>query len=124
MAARTAVVVEDDAGIRSLICDVLENVGLRVIAAANGVEGVAAVREHVPEVVTVDLRMPGIDGLETTRRIRETSSALVIVLSAHVSDADESESLNAGADLYIPKPFRPRELRARVEAHLRERTRG
>lgn len=120
----TAVVIEDDAGIRSLICDVLEKTGLHAVPAANGLDGIAAVWEHDPAVVTVDLRMPGIDGIETTKRIRPTSSALIIVLSARVADADECESLDAGADAYISKPFRPRELRARVEAHLRERAVG
>ncbi|GAA4161043.1 response regulator [Gryllotalpicola daejeonensis] len=115
-----AVVVEDDDGIRSLISAVLQHAGLRVVAVANGMDGIEAVREHDPVIVTVDIRMPGIDGFETTRRIRELSAALVIVLSAHVADADEFESLKAGADRYIPKPFRPRELRAIVDARLRE----
>lgn len=115
----TAVVIEDDAAIRTLICDVLHRTGLRAIAAANGIEGLAAVHEYDPAVVTVDLRMPGINGIETTKRIRATSAALIIVLSAHATAADEGASLAAGADAYLSKPFRPRELRARVEAHLR-----
>ncbi|MFC4243668.1 response regulator transcription factor [Gryllotalpicola reticulitermitis] len=119
-ARRTAVVIEDDEGIRSLICDVLKHAGLRVVPTTNGIDGITAVREHDPAVVTVDLRMPGIDGIETTKRIRATSSALIVVLSARVTDADEFESLAAGADAYISKPFRPRELRARVDEHLHE----
>jgi DNA-binding response OmpR family regulator len=117
---RSAVVIEDDDGIRSLLSVVLQRAGLRVVEAANGRDGVDAVREHDPAVVIVDIRMPGIDGFETTRRIRAFSDTLVIVLSAHVADADEFESLAAGADVYMPKPFRPRELRALIDARLSE----
>jgi DNA-binding response OmpR family regulator len=113
-----AVVIEDDDGIRALISLVLQRAGLHIVEARNGVEGVAAVREHDPAVVIVDIRMPGIDGFETTRRIREFSGAQIIVLSARVADADELHSLEAGADVYMPKPFRPRELRALVDARL------
>jgi two-component system, OmpR family, response regulator len=117
-ALRSAVVIEDDEGIRSLVCAVLQRAGLTVVEASNGLDGVEAVRANAPAVVTVDIRMPGIDGFETTRRIREISDATIIVLSAHVADADESESLRAGADVYVQKPFRPRELSALVEEHL------
>lgn len=123
-AGRTAVVIEDDPGIRGLICDVLNRSRLRAFGAANGIDGVAAVREFEPAVVTVDLRMPGIDGLETTKQIRAMSSALIVVLSARVTDADEFESRRAGADAYLSKPFRPRELRAQVEAYLRHERRA
>lgn len=119
-ALRSAVVIEDDDGIRSLVHAVLQRAGLNVIEAANGLDGVEAVRVHSPAIVTVDIRMPGLDGFETTRRIREISDAAVIVLSARVGDADEFESRQAGADVYVPKPFRPRELRALVEERLRE----
>lgn len=119
-ALRSAVVIEDDDGIRSLICAVLQRAGLTVIEASNGLDGVEAVRDNDPAIVTVDIRMPGIDGFETTRRIREISDASVIVLSAHVADADEFESLKAGADVYVPKPFRPRELAALIDQRLRE----
>ena len=121
-ARRSAVVIEDDGGIRALICAVLESAGLEVQAAASGTEGLAAVHASDPEVVTVDIRMPGMSGIETTRLIREFSDAFVVVLSAHVADADEFESLQAGADVYMRKPFRPRELRALVEARLSERS--
>ena len=121
---RTAVVIEDDPDIRSLICDVLNRSHLRAIGAPNGIEGIAAVRDFDPVIVTIDLRMPGIDGIEVTKRIREMSSALIVVLSARVTDAYEFESLGAGADAYLPKPFRPRELRAQVDAHLRQARRA
>ncbi|WP_162940091.1 response regulator transcription factor [Gryllotalpicola protaetiae] len=114
-------VIEDDDGIRALISAVLERAGLSVIEAANGHDGIEAVHGSDPEIVTVDIRMPGIDGFETTRRIREISDAVVIVLSARAADADEVESLRAGADVYVQKPFRPRELGALIDERLRER---
>lgn len=120
-ALRSAVVIEDDDGIRSLISAVLQRAGLCVVETANGFDGVEAVRDTDPEIVTIDIRMPGIDGFETTRRIREISDALVVVLSARVADADELESLRAGADVYVQKPFRPRELGALIDERLRER---
>lgn len=115
---RHAVVIEDDDGIRALISVVLQRAGLEVIQMSNGLDGVEAVRENDPVVVIVDIRMPGIDGFETTRRIRSISDTHIIVLSAHVADADEAQSLAAGADVYMPKPFRPRELRALIDARL------
>jgi len=115
---RHAVVIEDDDGIRVLISVVLQRAGLEVIEVSNGLDGVEAVRESDPVVVIVDIRMPGIDGFETTRRIRSISDTHIIVLSAHVADADEAQSLAAGADVYMPKPFRPRELRALIDARL------
>jgi len=114
-----AVVIEDDDGIRSLIATVLEQIGLEVISAASGVEGVARVAERRPVLVTVDVNMPGIDGFETAKRIRAISSAYIIMLTARDEEIDALQGLGAGADDYVLKPFRPRELRARAEAMLR-----
>ncbi len=119
-ANRTAVVIEDDEGIRSLIRAVLEGAGLDVVTATNGLDGIAAVRASAPLVVTVDIRMPGMSGIETTRRIRSLSDALIVVLSSSGAERDELASMESGADVYIVKPFRPRELRRHVEARLRQ----
>jgi DNA-binding response OmpR family regulator len=116
--AHGAVVIEDDAEIRHLIAAVLERAGLHVVATANGREGVAAVRETNPVVITVDIRMPGIDGIETIRRIRSISDALIVVVSAVTATHQEDASLAAGADLYMTKPFRPRDLQDRVDERL------
>jgi DNA-binding response OmpR family regulator len=115
---RNAVVIEDDAGIRGLIAAVLERAGLRVVTAANGRDGVAAVRGSDPVVITVDMRMPGIDGIETIKRIRAISDALIVVVSAVTAAHQEDESLAAGADLYMTKPFRPRDLQKCVDERL------
>lgn len=117
--ASRAVVIEDDTGIRNLISAVLERAGLHVVAAPNGLEGVAAVRAVNPVVVTVDIRMPGIDGIETIRRIRSISDAFIVVLSAVTAAHQEAECLNSGADVYMTKPFRTRELQLHIDERLR-----
>ena len=119
VAGECAVVIEDDDGIRELIATVLEQMGLEVIAAADGVTGVERVRERRPVLVTVDVNMPGIDGFETAKRIRAISSAYIIMLTARDEEIDALQGLSSGADDYVLKPFRPRELRARAEAMLR-----
>ena len=116
---RIAVVIEDDADIRSLLRDVLEQAGFSVFTASTGLEGVELVREHDPIVATLDVSMPGMDGFETARRIRAFSNAYLVMLSARSDEIDTLQGLEAGADDYVTKPFRPRELRARIDAMLR-----
>ena len=119
MDRRVAVVVEDDADIRELMVAVLGQSGFAVHEAGTGATGVAAVREHEPDVVTVDLGLPDIDGYEVTRQVRQFSDAYVVMLTARTEEIDTLLGLEAGADDYITKPFRPRELRARIEAMMR-----
>lgn len=118
-ATQSAVVIEDDDDIRELIGMVLQQIGLNVVAVGNGADGIAAVSEHSPVLVTLDVNMPGIDGFETAKRIRAFSSAYIIMLTARDEEIDALQGLGAGADDYVLKPFRPRELRARAEAMLR-----
>ena len=118
-ARRVAVVIEDDADIRHLLDTVLTQAGFQVITAGNGLDGIEAVRNYEPLVTTLDVNMPGMDGFETARRIRDFSSTYLIMLTALGEEIDAMQGLDAGADDYILKPFRPRELRARVEAMLR-----
>lgn len=117
--ARVAVVIEDEADIRSLLADVLEQAGFTVHTAETGLEGIALVQTVQPIVTTLDVNMPGMDGFETAKRIRATSGTYIVMLSARIDEIDALLGLEAGADDYITKPFRPRELRARVEAMLR-----
>lgn len=114
-----AVIVEDDRDIRLLISEVLEQAGFTVHTAATGLEGIALVAEHQPIVTTLDVSMPGMDGFEAAKRIRAVSATYIVMLSARADEIDTLQGLQAGADDYITKPFRPRELRARVEAMLR-----
>ncbi len=116
---RTAVVIEDDADIRQLLETVLEQAGFETVSAANGLDGVEAVRLHDPLVTTLDVSMPGIDGFEAAKRIRAISSTYIVMLTARGDEIDTLQGLDSGADDYMTKPFRPRELRARIEAMLR-----
>ncbi|GAA1634874.1 response regulator transcription factor [Georgenia ruanii] len=116
---RTAVVVEDDDDIRGLLVAVLTQAGFVVHPAATGHAGVELVRSHEPLVTTLDISLPDIDGFEVARRIRAFSATYLVMLTAHTDEVDTLLGLESGADDYVTKPFRPRELRARVEAMLR-----
>jgi DNA-binding response OmpR family regulator len=117
--ARVAVVIEDEEDIRSLLSAVLAQAGFTVHGAGNGEAGLELVREHQPLVTTLDVNMPGMDGFETAKRIRAASSTYIVMLSARTEEIDALQGLEAGADDYVAKPFRPRELRARIDAMLR-----
>ncbi|QAY74738.1 response regulator transcription factor [Agromyces protaetiae] len=120
---RVAVVIEDDADIRRLLAEVLAQGGFETHSAANGLEGVELVRAHRPTVTTLDVSMPGIDGFEAAKRIRAISDTYLIMLTARGDEIDTLMGLESGADDYLLKPFRPRELRARIDAMLRRRAR-
>lgn len=115
-ASRIAVVVEDDRDIRDLIKVVLSRCGFVVHAVSSGGAGAEAVREHKPAIVTVDWGLPDIDGFETVRRIRLFSDSYIIMLTARSEESFIRLGLEAGADDYITKPFRPRQLRARIDS--------
>jgi DNA-binding response OmpR family regulator len=115
----TLVLVEDDPDIRLMVADIFRGAGFKTHAFAYGQEGVEGVDRHRPEVVVVDLGLPDIDGFEVTRRIRNISNAYILILTASSHEMDTILALEAGADDYVTKPFRPRELRYRVEALLR-----
>lgn len=118
---RKAVVIEDDDDVRSLLKSVLTQGGFEAILTSNGEDGVAAVRRHNPDVTTLDVSMPGMDGFATAKRIREFSSTSIIMLTALGDEIDVVQGLDSGADDYVVKPFRPRELRARIESVLRRK---
>lgn len=120
MASQGAVVViEDDADVRNLLVVVLQQSGFDVSTASTGHEGVDLVREVAPDIVTLDVGLPDIDGHEVLRQIRRSTDCYVIMLTARADEADTLMALQTGADDYLTKPFRPRELRARVSAMLR-----
>jgi two-component system, OmpR family, response regulator len=116
---RRAVVIEDDADVRALLTQLLRQSGFQVTEAASGADGVRAVREVDPDLVTLDLNLPDFDGIEVCRRIREVSEAYVVMLTARPDEIDRLVGLETGADDYLTKPFSPRELRARVAAMMR-----
>src|SRR5690606_34537690 len=116
---KTAVIVEDDPDVRHLLAEVLESAGFSTVSVGNGIDGVRAVINYQPLITTLDVNMPGIDGFEAARRIRAQSDTYIIMLTALDEEADVVLGLSAGADEYLNKPFRPRELRARIDALLR-----
>lgn len=120
-AAPRILVVDDDVDLRGLISDFLAANGLAVESAANAVEMDAAIARAAPDLVVLDLMMPGEDGLSIMRRLRRQGGPGVIMLSAMGEDTDRIIGLEVGADDYLPKPCNPRELLARVRAVLRRR---
>jgi two-component system OmpR family response regulator len=116
---RTAVVVEDDADIRMLLTRTLSMQRFSVVEAENGVEGLARIREHSPDLVTLDLNLPDLDGTEVCRRLREFSDAYVVMIMARADEIDELLGLQIGADDFVTKPFSPRSLNARISAMFR-----
>jgi DNA-binding response OmpR family regulator len=116
---RVAVVIEDDADIRNLLEAILGQAGFTCYAAGSGLDGIEAIQRYQPILTTLDISLPGIDGFEVARQIRSFSSTYIIMLSARDEEIDTLMGLDAGADDYLTKPFRPRELRARIEAMLR-----
>jgi two-component system phosphate regulon response regulator PhoB len=124
--SRVALIAEDDRDIRELVVTKLSGAGFRVIAVADGVAALSAIREQSPDVALLDVMMPGSSGLDVIGKLRtdeRTAAIPVILLSAKSQDFDVETGLASGAADYIVKPFSPRELVERVEAVLR-RTRG
>jgi two-component system KDP operon response regulator KdpE len=111
--------VDDEAGILRLIKLELSTQGFRVVTAENGESGLRMAEEHRPDIVLLDIVMPDMTGLEVMRKLRERTNIPVILLTAKGSDADKVRGLEMGADDYLPKPFSPEELSARVRAVLR-----
>lgn len=111
-----ALVVDDDQDTIDLLRVVLSRAGFSVFTATNAAEGIALARVRRPVLATVDVNMPGMDGLEATRRIREFSKAYIVIISTRSRERDILAGFDAGADDYVPKPIKPRELQARLTA--------
>ena len=112
-------VADDEAKIRELLAGYFEAEGFEVTLARDGDEALRAARESSPDVVLLDVMMPGIDGIEVLRRLRAESDVYVIMLTARSDEVDKVVGLSVGADDYVTKPFSPRELVARTRAVLR-----
>jgi two-component system phosphate regulon response regulator PhoB len=115
-------VVDDESAIREMIRFALGRSGMKVRCAADGLEALTKISEETPDILLLDWMMPGINGLDLTRRIRRNSRTAeipIIMLTAKVTEDDKVAGLNAGTDDYIIKPFSPRELVARIQAVLR-----
>lgn len=120
--ATRILVVDDDPKIRTVVRRGLAYEGYRVVEAASGEEGLEKAREHLPHLVVLDIMMPGIDGLEVTRRLRSAGDEVaILMLTARDEVKDRVEGLETGADDYLVKPFSFEELLARVHVLLRRR---
>ncbi|MDA2894353.1 response regulator transcription factor [Mycolicibacterium sp. BiH015] len=114
-----ALVVDDELPLAEVVASYLEREQFEAVVAGNGVDAIAVARDLDPDVVVLDLGLPGIDGLEVCRQLRTFSDAYVVMLTARDTELDTVLGLTVGADDYITKPFSPRELVARIRAMLR-----
>jgi len=121
---KTILVVDDERKIVELARDYLEHAGFLVRTAGDGRAALEIVERHQPDLIVLDLGLPGLDGLDVTRRIRRDSNLPVIMLTARDDELDKLLGLELGADDYLTKPFSPRELVARVRAVLRRTDAG
>ena len=112
-------VVDDEDKIRKMVCDYMNAVGFETVAAKDGVDAVRTAEKEEPDLIIMDVMMPGIDGVDAVRRIREKSTVPVIMLTAKAEEGDKLLGLEMGADDYVTKPFSLKELAARVRAQLR-----
>ncbi|MCW1805173.1 response regulator transcription factor [Brachybacterium squillarum] len=108
----TALVIEDDDDIRRLLEVVLQQEGFSVTTAANGTDGLAALEREAPELALIDVGLPDMEGYEVVRRARANARGRIVMLSARTQEADVQQGLDAGADAYLTKPFRPQQLRS------------
>jgi DNA-binding response OmpR family regulator len=119
---RTILVVDDEPRIVELARDYLEHAGFVVLTASDGPTGLSTARDKTPDLVVLDLGLPGLDGLDVTRQLRQgqsTAALPIVMLTARDDELDKLLGLELGADDYLTKPFSPRELVARVKAVLR-----
>jgi two-component system alkaline phosphatase synthesis response regulator PhoP len=116
---KTVLVVDDEPKIIQLARDYLEHAGFAVLTARDGKTALAGVRSAKPDLVILDLGLPGMDGLDVTRAVRKDSNVPIVMLTARGEESDKLVGLELGADDYITKPFSPKELVARVRAVLR-----
>jgi DNA-binding response OmpR family regulator len=117
--ATRVLVVDDEANLIELVQGYLEREGYSVLTATDGRTALALAREAQPDLIVLDLMLPGLDGLEVCRQVRQFSDAYIVMLTARAEEVDKIVGLSVGADDYLTKPFSPRELVARVKAMLR-----
>ncbi|WP_068434170.1 MtrAB system response regulator MtrA [Piscicoccus intestinalis] len=112
-------VVDDDLALAEMLGIVLRNEGLDVVHCSDGASALEAFHQHRPDLVLLDVMLPGMDGIEVCRRLRAESGVPIVMLSARTDTVDVVVGLESGADDYVVKPFKPQELIARVRARLR-----
>ena len=115
----TVLVVDDERKIHDMITDYLDSLGYRTLAASDGKKALEIFRAEEPDIIVLDVMMPGIDGIDVTRRIRTESEVPIILVTAKSRESDKLIGLDTGADDYITKPFSLKELEARIRTVLR-----
>jgi two-component system cell cycle response regulator DivK len=118
---KTVLVIEDQVDNRRIMRDLLTNAGYEVIEAITGLEGVEAAETHQPDLILMDLQLPGIDGYEATRRIKanlDLKEIPIIVVTSYALSGDDVKAFEAGCDAYVAKPFSPRDLLAKIREYV------
>ena len=121
--SKRVLVVEDQEDNRRIIRDLLTSVGYELIEATDGLAGVRLAKEHQPDLILMDIQLPGLDGYEATRRIKadpELAAIPIVVVTSYALSGDEQKAKAAGCDAYVAKPFSPRQLLATIRAFFGE----
>ena len=121
MSQRTILVVDDHEDNRRILRDLLRSAGYEIVEATTGEDGVAAAKARKPDLILMDIQLPGIDGYEATRRIKADDALRripLIVVTSYALSGDDAKALAAGADAYVAKPFSPRAMLAKVREYL------
>ncbi len=115
--SKQVLIIEDQEDNRRIMTDMLNAAGFEVIEAVNGEDGVSMAQSHVPDLILMDIQLPGLDGYEATRRIKaqpDLSAIPIIVVTSYALSGDDKKAFEAGCDAYLAKPFSPRELLAKI----------
>jgi two-component system cell cycle response regulator DivK len=118
---KTILVIEDHDDNRRIMRDLFTSSGYKVIEAVTGIEGLAMAETHIPDLILMDIQLPGIDGYEATRRIRSISGIEkipIIAVTSYALSGDDKKAYEAGCNDYVTKPFSPRELLEKVKKYL------
>ena len=119
--SKLILVVEDQEDNRRIMRDLLSSAGYEIIEAVTGEEGVAAAENHRPDLILMDIQLPGLDGYEATRQIKanpELEHIPIIVVTSYALSGDDVKAFEAGCNAYVSKPFSPRELLAKIREYL------
>ena len=119
--SKLILVIEDQEDNRRILWDLLTSVDYEVIEAVDGLEGVSAAETHNPDLILLDVQLPGIDGYEATRRIKANSNLRnipIIVVTSYALSGDDAKAFEAGCDAYVAKPYSPRELLKKIRGYL------
>jgi two-component system cell cycle response regulator DivK len=119
--SKLILVVEDQEDNRRIFRDLLTSNGYEVIEAVNGIEGVSLAENHRPDLILMDIQLPGIDGYEATRQIKanhDLKNIPIIVVTSYALSGDDLKAFDAGCDAYVAKPFSPRELLTKIREYL------